>query len=81
MLRRPGLRLDALSNTPHLNSNRSRAGPPHGFGKHISQVSAQDFETFEVVPRNFTVAERPCRAKLTDTDTSRAITYSAISII
>lgn len=23
-------------------------GPPHGFGKHIDQVSAQNFETFEV---------------------------------
>ena len=51
MLRGPGLWLDHLSNSPWLIPDLARVGPPHGFGKHIDQVSAHDFETFEVVPR------------------------------
>ena len=32
-----------------FTSDFPATGPPHGFGKHIDQVSAHDFETFEVV--------------------------------
>ena len=48
MLCGPGLWFDELSDGTAFISDL-RAGPPHGFGKHIDQVSAQDFETFEVV--------------------------------
>ena len=49
MLCGPGLWFDELSDGTSFISDLLRAGPPHGFGKHIDQVSAHDFETFEVV--------------------------------
>ena len=78
MLCWPGLRFDWLSNPPQLTTHLLWAGPPHGFGKHIDQVSAHDFETFEVVLRSITAAVPSCCTKLTHTDTSRAIISSAI---
>ena len=53
MLRGPRLRFDEPSSSPHFISNLPWIGPPHGFGKHIDQVSAHDFETFEVVREPF----------------------------
>ena len=53
MLHWPGLWLDDDVSIPFcLTSNLPEPGPPHGFGKHIDQVSAQNFETFEVVQKN-----------------------------
>ena len=49
MLCGPGLWFDELSDSTAFISDLLGPGPPHGFGKHIDQVSAQDFETFEVV--------------------------------
>ena len=79
MLCGPGIWFDMLPRPPDLTSDSPRAGPPHGFGKHIDQVSAQDFETFEVVPRYIAPAEQSCCTKLTLTHISRATIYSAIS--
>lgn len=56
MLCGPGLRFDWLPNPPQLTTYLLSAGPPHGFGKHLDQVSAQDFETFEVVLRSISPA-------------------------
>lgn len=56
MLCGPGLWFDWRPNPPQLITHLLAAGPPHGFGKHIDQVSAQDFETFEVVLRSISPA-------------------------
>lgn len=58
MLCGPGLWFDWVPNPPQLTTHLLSAGPPHGFGKHIDQVSAQDFETFEVVLRSTSTATR-----------------------
>ena len=67
----------------HLNptSNFLWIGPPHGFGKHIDQVSAHDFETFEVVQEPPRQTDSLALSELTDANTSRAIIYSATSTI
>ena len=76
MLHRLSLWLDELSHFPYLSSDVPSAGPPRGFGKHIDQVSAHDFEIFEVVPA-LALLEHSCHTKLTAF--CRAITYSATS--
>ena len=78
VLRGPGLWSDELPKSPRFASDL-RAGPPHGFGKHIDQVSAHDFETFEVVRKYLTAAEPSGHTELTQIHPSRATISSAIS--